>query len=271
MQTIIFPTDFSKGAEKAMEFAIEIARRTDAKIIAVNAYDLPYAETIMTHSLLDVMKKNAEEAMTKVTEKLKSAGVNYSAEIKMGNPIRVVKEAVEDFKADMVVLGTKGASGLEEVLIGSNAAAILHNVDCPVLSIPQEKAFTEINHIVYGSDFRSKKADKALGELKTIAALFDAKITVAHVVVNYDIDEKILAEAKARISPILEPVKHEYEVLHADSVEKGILDYAAKHGADMVALMSRNYSFFEGLFRRSISSKVAYHASIPYLALQETR
>lgn len=271
MQTIIFPTDFSKGAEKAMEFAVEIARRNGAKILAVNAYDLPYAETIHTHSLLDVMKKNSEDAMKKVGEALKDTGVNFETLIQMGNPIRIVKEAVEDYKADMVVLGTKGASGLEEVLIGSNAAAILHNVDCPVLSIPSGKSFSEIKHIVYGSDFRSKKSDKALSELRTLAALFNAKISVAHVVVNYELDEKTTAEAKARISPILESIEHDYHIIHADNVEEGILEFAAKNGADMVALMSRNYSFFEGLFRRSVSSKIAFHASVPYLALQETR
>lgn len=271
MQTIIFPTDFSKGAEKAMEFAVEISRKNNAKIIAINAYDLPYAETIMTHSLLDVMKKNAEDAMKKVGDALAEKEVNYQTLIQMGNPIRIVKEAVEEYNADMVVLGTKGASGMEEVLIGSNAAAILHNVDCPVLTIPHGREFTDIKHIVYGSDFRSKKSDKALSELATIANLFGARVSVAHVVVNYELDDKTTAEAKARISPILGDIEHDYHIIHADNVEQGILEFAAKNGADMVALMSRNYSFFEGLFRRSTSSKIAFHATIPYLALQETR
>ncbi|MCC5915878.1 MAG: universal stress protein [Cryomorphaceae bacterium] len=271
MQTIIFPTDFSKGAKYAFDFAVAIAQKTGAQVIALNAYDLPYAETIMTHSLLDVMKKNAEEAMEKVSEQLKEAGVKHKILVQMGNPIRVVKEAVEEFKADIVVLGTKGASGLEEVLIGSNAAAILHNVDCPVLSIPKGSTFNTVDTIVYGSDFRSKKSGKALRELKAVAELFNAKIIVTHVVVNYQIDKETIAEAKARISPILEGVNHTFEVIHAESVEDGLLEFAATQGADMVALMSKNYSFFEGLFHRSLSSKVAYHASIPYLALQEER
>jgi nucleotide-binding universal stress UspA family protein len=271
MQTIIFPTDFSKGAEYALEFAVEISKRTKAEIIVINAYDLPYAETIMTHSLLDVMKKNAEEAMDKAADKLREKGVKFRTMVQMGNPIRVVKEAVEEFNADIVVLGTKGASGLEEVLIGSNAASILHNVDCPVLSIPKGRTFSQINTIVYGSDFRSKKSNKALGELKAVAELFGAEIVVTHVVVNYEIDEAVVTAAKERISGILGDVNHTYEVIHADRVEDGILEFAAARGADMVALMSKNYSFFEGLFHRSISSKVAYHATIPYLALQEEK
>lgn len=269
MQTLIFPTDFSKGAEYAMEYAIFVARKTGAEIVVMNAYDLPYAETIMTHSLLDVMKSNAEEAMQKVANRLTEEKVAFRTLVQMGNPIRLVKELVEELNADMVVLGTKGASGLEEVLIGSNAASILHNVDCPVLSIPKGRNFSEIDTIVYGSDFRSKKSDKALAELRNIAQLFGAEIIVTHVVVNYEIDEATVTAAKARISPLLEGVKHSFEVINGDSVEKNILEFAATRGADMVALMSRNYSFFEGLFRRSVSTKVAYHSQIPYLALQE--
>jgi nucleotide-binding universal stress UspA family protein len=269
MQTIIFPTDFSKGADYAMQYAVFIAKTTGAEIIVMNAYDLPYAETIMTHSLLDVMKSNAEEAMKKVADTLEAEKVNFRTMVQMGNPIRLVKELVEELNADMVVLGTKGASGLEEVLIGSNAASILHNVDCPVLSIPKGRAFTDIDTIVYGADFRSKKADKALGELASIAKLFGAKIIVTHVVVNYDLDDASIDDAKKRISPKLEGVEHSFEVISGESVEKAILEFAATQGADMIALMSRNYSFFEGLFRRSVTTKVAYHSQIPYLALQE--
>ncbi|GCD76872.1 universal stress protein [Thermaurantimonas aggregans] len=269
MKTIIFPTDYSANADKALDFAIDFAKKTGAKIIALNAYDLPYAETVMTHSLLEIMKENSEAGMKKVEEKLQSAGIPYETRCLVGNPIRLVKKAVEDEGADMVILGTKGASGIEEILIGSNAASILQSVTVPVITIPAGSHFSNIRKIVFGADFKSKRNGTALIQLAEIASIFNAEVVIAHVIVNYGIDNQTVIEAKQRISEYLKGISHRFEVLSGENVEDTLLQFAAEDRADMIALMSRNYSFFESIFHKSVTTKVAYHSKLPYLALHE--
>jgi nucleotide-binding universal stress UspA family protein len=271
MKTIIFPTDYSENANRALEFAIEFARKTGAKIIAMNAYDLPYAETVMTHSLLEIMKENSEAGMAKVAEKLKNANIPFETRCLVGNPVRLVKNLVEDEGAEMVILGTKGASGIEEILIGSNAAAILQSVTVPVITIPAGSKFNWVRKIVFGADFKSKKNSTALQQLAEIAAVFNAEVVIAHVIVNYGIDNQTVLDAKRRISDYLKGIPHRFEVLSGENVENTLLEFAEQERADMIALMSRNYSFFESIFHKSVTTKVAYHTKLPYLALHEDK
>ena len=269
MKTIIFPTDYSLNAEKALEFAIEFAKKTGSKILALNAYDLPYAETVMTHSLLEIMKENSEAGMKKVEEILKNAGIPHETRCLVGNPIRLVKKVVDDEGADMVIMGTKGASGIEEILIGSNAASILQSVTVPVITIPANSKFSGIRKIVFGADFKSKRNSTALNQLAEIAYIFEAEVVIAHVIVNYGIDNQTVIEAKKRISDHLKGIPHRFEVLSGENVEDTLLKFASEDRADMIALMSRNYSFFESIFHKSVTTKVAYHSKLPYLALHE--
>jgi nucleotide-binding universal stress UspA family protein len=165
-------------------------------------------------------------------------------------------------------MGTKGATGLEEALIGSNAASILHTVNVPVLCIPQKAEILDVKTIVYCSDFKSKKNDRALCRLADFAKIFDAKILVLHIRNKQD-DHK--DEFEAKFNTCLSNVEHTLHLEESDNIENSINDFVSTHQADLVALLVRKYSFIEGLFHTSITSKVAYHTNVPFLALHETK
>ena len=69
MKTIIFPTDFSKNAQRAMLYAVAAAKHMGARIIVVNAFDLPYSQNVMSTSLLDIMRETSEKGLKEVAKK----------------------------------------------------------------------------------------------------------------------------------------------------------------------------------------------------------
>src|SRR5690606_4317546 len=108
---VLIPTDFSENAELATQFAIDIVKRTNGHLIAFHGYDLPYSERSMTTSLLEEMKLNADRHMAGFKrDTLEKSGVSFECEVLMGNPIRLIKEVAADKDAELVVMGTKGAS-----------------------------------------------------------------------------------------------------------------------------------------------------------------
>jgi nucleotide-binding universal stress UspA family protein len=266
MDTIIFPTDFSDNADHAFEYAMEIAQRAQAELIIVNAYDIPYSHNIMTTSLLDMIREGAEGGVKEVADKATAKGLKVRAVAKMGNPIRVVKDLVKSNPNSMVVMGTKGSSGVEQILIGSNAAALLHSVNVPVLAIPAGSEIAHINKIVFATDFSSEKDQVALSRLAHIAALFDAEVMVLHVDNGKD---KALASQRDKFETTLKNLKYSFHLVRESNVETAIENFVNEHNADMVALLARQYGFIEGLFHTSVTSKVAYHTKVPYLALHE--
>ncbi len=264
MKTILVPTDFSANADKAMKFAIDVAKKLNAKIILVNSYDLPYSANVMTSSIMDLLKETSEKGLIKASNYIETHDVEHSSKSQMGNPIRVIKECAKNYNADLIIMGTKGASGIEEVLLGSNTASVLHTVSCPVLAIPSEAQFIDINKIVYAADFEMKSDEKALKNLATLAKVFGAEVKIAHV---QDDDHKGTPHAK--FDEALGNIPHTFHILPQQEVEKAIDAFADAENADMVAVLTRKHSFFEGLFHKSVTSKIAYHSTIPVLALHE--
>ena len=168
----------------------------------------------------------------------------------------------------MVVLGTKGASGIEEILIGSNTASILHSVSVPVLAIPITAVYKGIKRMVYASDFQSKRNDRALTRLATLAKAMEAEVSILHVQVE---EGEVLEPQREKFERILGDVPHSFHIEKAreKNIEQAIIDFSKDKDACMIALMARKHGFIEGIFHSSVTSKVAFHSPCPFLALHE--
>lgn len=265
---VLLPTDFSENADLACEYAFDIAKRSNGKVTVLNAYDLPYSDRSMTTSLLEVMKENAEKNMAKFQRKLKEKyQVPFETEVRLGNPIRLIKEMAKKDHVDMVVMGTKGASGLEEILIGSNASSVIQNSDKPVLVIPPKANGKPIKKIVFASDFDLEGMDTAFKNLNAFAELNDAVIDVVHV----QKDEGAKAGTRDAITKALNNRVEEFTILQSDNIEEAVIKEAKKEKADAIAAIAKSYGFFEGLFHRSLTTKLAYHSTLPLLVLHEPK
>lgn len=268
MKTIVVPTDYSDTALKALHLAIDIAKKSNARLVVFNAYDLPYSQNVMTTSLLEVMRENSELGLKDIDELLKVTGLNYQVRSILGNPIRTVKDLVKKENADMVILGTKGASGIEEVLIGSNAAAILHAVDCPVLAVPSEGDSGEIKDIVYACDNRYEGEGNAMEQLRAFAQLTGAKVSIVHV--QSPDDNELHVINKLYYQRHLDGIELSFDVIAENgSIDQSLLRFAEERNADVMALLARKYGFLQGLFHKSMTSQVAYHSRLPFLTLHE--
>ncbi|CAE7477315.1 unnamed protein product, partial [Symbiodinium sp. CCMP2456] len=228
---ILLPTDFSENADLACQYAFDIAKRSKGKVTVINAYDLPYSDRSMTTSLLEVMKENAEKNMAAFQRKLKDKyDVPFTTEVRLGNPIRLIKEMATEESIDLVVMGTKGASGLEEILIGSNAASVIQNSDKPVLVIPPDANGKPLQKIVFASDFDMDNMETAFKNLNAFAELNEASIDVLHV----QNDVKSKAGTRDAIQAALQNRVKEFTILQTDNVEEAIIKEAKKENADVI-------------------------------------
>ena len=266
---VLLPTDFSENAELATQFALDIARRTNGFIMVLHAYDVPHYERSMTTSLLIEMKKSAEQNMAEFEQKfLANSGLKYECHVMIGNPIRLSKEMVVKHQLEMVVMGTKGASGIEELLIGSNAASVIHNVEVPVLVVPPSSQVTEIKRIVLATDLEFKNKKPPLEALARIASIYDAEIFLLHI----QDEDGVPAGTRELIAEAMGDVRHQYHISsQKDNVETAILEFCEQKNTDVVSAISKRYGFFQGLFHKSLTSKLAYHSKIPLLALHEPK
>ncbi len=148
---ILVPVDGSKPSEKAAEYAIHVAKKMKAKIVAVHVMHLPvYAFTptpvegmpipTVTPIPLTVRseeKKMAESYLKKVKEMAKKAGVTAETKLIEDQPsiVHAITEAAEKEGCDLIVIGTKGRTGIRKFLLGSVASGVTTYAPCPVLVV----------------------------------------------------------------------------------------------------------------------------------------
>jgi nucleotide-binding universal stress UspA family protein len=184
MKKILVPCDFSPAAETAFKFAVNIASRNKSEIHLLHVVDTTQSNT-PSSELPWVAPFNGgfvERLEQQLNEKFQGLVSKYSAEslsvffsTQIGALSQNIERYILDQNIDMVAMGTKGASGFKELLIGSNTEKIVRNVKIPVVAVPLGANVDQITSIVFPVD-PTEDPSKFLKELRFIQRLFQAKI-----------------------------------------------------------------------------------------------
>ena len=139
-KTIIVPVDGSTGSERILLFAEHIARHNQAQVIVVHAYAAPtaYAWTDGYELLLKQLESIANEVVQDAVDALRTAGVTASGDLRLGDPVTAILDAVRIHEADLIVMGSRAQKidNVAEALLGSVSSAVLLRTYCPVLIVP---------------------------------------------------------------------------------------------------------------------------------------
>lgn len=268
MKTIFFPTDFSENAQNALNYAVEMTHLLKGKLLLFHAYELPYSTHTMSTKLLSLMKQEAEKQLQRCVDRLRETAPNLVVEtlLRQGNTIRSVMEVSEQCHADFIIMGTKGASGMKEVFLGSNTASVMHRAHIPVLVVPEDARFRTIDKIVYASDFLDHNEVQAVNRLKEFAKLMNAEVLVLHI--SLPDDENSLEST--RLKDNLADVKHSFYVESNGDIEDGIRTFVDDKGADILVMLARKHSMLDLLFNPiRLTKRMVYHPDLPLLVLHE--
>jgi nucleotide-binding universal stress UspA family protein len=271
---ILIPIDFSEVANNALQYAIQLAKKTHAEIHILYVKNIPIMDNSFPnnvyHSYLIEVEEFTKKSFDDLTEKvLKNAEVKFETHTVFG----FIKDEIQDFSdknnIDLIVLGTKGASGMQEILIGSNAASVAANSTIPVLIIPPHARFEKLIHLVYATDYNEPEFP-AVARLTYFANLYDADVSVLHVKSDYD--EFFDAEHNffSRNKDADEFKKWKIIKLpKGESVIESINTFITNNHSNMIVMAKHNRNFFDRLFHISLSKKMAYHTQIPLLVLNK--
>jgi nucleotide-binding universal stress UspA family protein len=286
MKTILVPVDFSTNAINALKYAVQFALQSKSKLILYYAYHVTFMD-VSTLSDADFKKSSSDLALEKIKrlqsvfEKVwgdlkirqKKPEVNFRVESELVASFitKGIMQCVRKYKADMVIMGTHGATGLEKVLLGSNTADVILHSKVPVLSVPRKYRFRKIKTIVYASDF--KQPEKELKIILPVAQELKAELELLHLEYNW---EKEL-DANKHFEKILKKFKYnKMHLVHQKmSIEDPMIDYLKKYMAKktdaILAMFSNERNFLDRLLL--INSKVvdmSFKLKRPLLAVRKS-
>jgi len=278
MKRIIVPTDFSPNANKALNFAAEIASSAGAAILLVNVNTLVESPFREKTALEKKHNLPMEEAVQKELEEIcaiirNSMHITISSQSYGGTVGNAVLQAAEESNADMIVMGTLGDTGFKEKLIGSVTAAIIGKSKIPVLAVPLLSEWTVPRNILLAVNHFDEQPAYAKPIIE-LARLFYAKITVAvftdedtAVAVDYIENNRGVLSYGQELESMYKDTRVEAGRLYGHRFEETIDEYIKTNEVDLLAMFTHKRSFVGSIFNRSMTKKMSYHTNIPLLAI----
>ena len=142
IKKILYATDYSKASERALEEAVKLAKQNHAELLVVHVIEpAPFVSGEefgggeIYAKLEDLAKQEAQASMTKLMQRLKKTKVKAQGLLFKGSTHDQIVKAAKSKKADMIVIGTHGRTGLSKLFMGSVAGRVVSSANCPVLTV----------------------------------------------------------------------------------------------------------------------------------------
>ena len=290
LRTILAATDFSETAATGLDWAIELAKNHGARIELVHALLVPSRATDFVPSPPDPteeLQAAASVRLNEITDRVRAAGVEVESDLRLGIPSQIIIDSAREKDVDLIVIGTRGLTGLRHLLLGSTAERVVQHADCPVLTVhPADKdRHDKIRTVLVPTDFSRDAETAYFAAMKLIGPDRDAKIVLVHVYhlpyeytaygtipTSLDYFKDVEGAAEERLSSLARELREQGFDVETAAREgfppEVILAEAAAVGADLIAMGTHGRTGFAHLVLGSTAERVVQRASCPVLTVR---
>jgi len=276
MKKILVPVDFSKASVTAMEVACEIAKKAGADVTALHVVEEVVSDSykisgeghpdsnedrLFTFKLIERAKKQLE----KLVQDPKFESVKVNGELRMGNPFHGVKTIVAEQKSDLVVMGSRGHTKLEEMVIGTNTEKIVRSIKCPVLTVHKKPSAINFKNIVYATAMH-KDEEVFSRIIKRTQQIYNSTIHLVRINTPADFQrDRVVKDYMEKFAKKLGLKNYTINVYNDTAEEEGIIYFADSINADLIAMATHGRTGFAHVLAGSIAEDVVGHAKRPVL------
>ncbi len=282
INNILFPTDFSLHANyNALRYAVEIAKKSGAKLYLYHAYHGPIDESSTENEKLrlqpgarDKINKNFEELYNYIEQIVGKTPIEVRDILQYGWLHNQISSIVEKKDIDMVVMATKGVKGIQKLMAGSNTTNIIDEVNCPLLAIPEQSEFQGLDNILYAADLEREIPDHVLKQLVAFARLFHSTLYFLHVSPVQKKSKLLYDQPPASFEEIKKRIDYPhvlYKDINEDDLIAGLEEELNTGMIKLLAMTHHQRPFWQRLFNRSKTKEMVARAEIPLLTLYESK
>ncbi len=270
MKKILVPFDFSRPAISAFRFALDFAERSKGKIYLVHVIQLPVLHGTLLmptlnfeKELLKELREKAEKQFKKITEKYERDGVNVSWDVLFGAPSKTLLDLINAENFDIVMMGSHGASGLREYVIGSNAEKMIRRSRIPVL-VTKKYRKRAIKNIVFPNTLETENQSVLLDKVKALQDFFQARLHVVWVNTPVNFTSDVVTQQKLELFAKHYGLKrYTLNIFNHPNEEDGIIHFDKVVGADLIAMGTHGRKGLIHLLNGSLAEDVANHTESP--------
>lgn len=280
MQTILLPTDLSKNSINAIDYAVELFKDVECRFYVLNVQkasafisdDMMVVSSSATiyKTLIDAAKISISNIISNIEKKHHNKKHQFYSVVDYDNFIDAIIQVCKKHKVDLIVMGTKGASGLEKIIFGSNTVRVIQRCNVTVLAVPDGCKFKSVGKIAFATSNSKLFNSVEFEPLQEIMSLSNSRLDILHLA-----DQNHLAydayDNMELFKRHFSEAKHEFIDTTSADMYKTVYSYIENNNVDILAIMNKKHSFLERLFTTHTVEKFAFKIDIPFLVMQAIR
>ncbi|MCX2720752.1 universal stress protein [Lentiprolixibacter aurantiacus] len=280
MKKILILTDFSDPAWNALFTALKLHEGRECQFYILHTYEPSFAGVLGNTAkkrvgvLYDSLEAHTESELDRIEEYLgmhQHEPRHHFKTLSLAEDlVDGIQKTVREKEIDLIVMGTKGATGAREVFMGSNTVRVIKKVrNCPILLVPATSDFKMLHAVIFPTDFTQYYDPYELSPLLDLVNAWSAKIIVFQVAQEFRLSPEQDANRKL-LEKRLKGAHIEWKRGSLKStVEAAIMEFIETCDADLIALIHYHHTFMERLTREPVIKKIGFHTPVPMLVLPD--
>lgn len=275
MTRILLPTDFSDNSFEAIRYAFLVFKDVECKFYLLHTYTPAiYHTDYLIGSpgqigLGDILKDSSltrlEKLQSRLEEQYKNPKHTLFVHSAFNTLLGEVGEMVEAENIDLIVMGTKGATGAKEILFGTHTVHVIKKAKCPVLAVPPKFEYEAPKEILFPTDYEIEYQKENFETLLNIADHHKSRINVMHVRAGYDLNNE-QEKRKAQLEKLLGNQSLFHEVPD-NGIIAAVNEFQLKTKINLLVMVQNKHTFLERLFIEPIIKKIGFHVTVPFMVL----
>lgn len=278
MKRVLLPTDFSENSFKAICYVIELFKEETCVFFLMNAYTPPIyrvdyvlgspGQLGLPDDYQHFANTNLKWFEAEFKKKFNNPKHSFVLQSVFDTLSDAIKNQVKNENIDLIVMGTQGATGARELILGSNTLHTIKKAEVPVLAIPLDFRFKPPKELLFPTDLEIDFKRKTLDTVLEISKQWQSKIHILHVTSPDGLDEN-QQNNKQHLEKMLKKTDFTYHDLPDQDLLVAINGFSAKSAIDMLIMIQNKHTFLERLFIEPIVRNLGLHSKIPLLVLPQ--
>lgn len=270
---ILLPTDFSENAWSAALYAIRMYAKVPCTFYFSHAWTFVNtgSRTYISPSYIDTLQNTSKEQLETLKQRAQFVSPHSEHEFKTifseDFLSESIKTAIKDHAIDLVVMGTKGATGAKEFLLGSNSVNVIKKVKlCPILLVPHKYEYAKTDRIAFATDFNRPFGEELL-PLANLAKLQNSKIEILHINGQDQLTEEQTKNLNT-LSDYLKSNPLNFNWISGKGSKKQLIStFIEENNINLITMVNYEHSFLEDLLNEPVIKKMGYHSLIPFMVI----
>ncbi|GGW21936.1 universal stress protein UspA [Arenibacter certesii] len=272
---ILIPTDFSENAWSAALYALKLYAEKPCTFYFLHAWTFSSgSRTYVSPSYIDILQDKSKAHLAEVKELAISESTNsehkFEILFRLDPLLDAIKNVIEEHHIDQIIMGTKGATGAKEFLLGSNTVSVIDKVRlCPLLLVPSNFAYVTPNQIGFPTDFNRGYGDE-LQPIKNLADIHNSRIKVLHINSKEHLTETQNANMDF-LKTNLKDYQHSFNwVPDKGKKEHAIESFIEENNINILTMINYEHGIIEDFIKEPVIKRLGYHSDIPFFVVPHT-